>query len=142
VFKVKKDEHGAVVRYKARLVVKGYAQRQGVDYDEVFAPVARMEAVRLLLALAAQNGWEVHHMDVKTAFLNGELQEEVFVDQPPGFAKEGEEHKVLKLTKPCMVYIKLLVPGIRNWMMNWGFWGLSSAQVIMPSTVEVKVVTG
>jgi hypothetical protein len=80
VFKVKKDEHGAVVRYKARLIVKGYAQRQGVDYDEVFAPVARMEAVRLLLALAAQNGWEVHHMDVKTAFLNGELQEEVFVE--------------------------------------------------------------
>jgi hypothetical protein len=73
VFKVKKDEHGAVVRYKARLVVKGYAQRQGVDYDEVFAPVARMEAVRLLLALAAQNGWEVHHMDVKMAFLNGEV---------------------------------------------------------------------
>jgi hypothetical protein len=99
VFKVKKDEHGAVVRYKARLVVKGYAQQQGVDYDEVFAPVARMEAVRLLLALAAQNGWEVHHMDVKTTFLNGELQEEVFVEQPPGFAKEGEEHKVLKLTK-------------------------------------------
>jgi hypothetical protein len=56
VFKVKKDEHGAVVWYKARLIVKGYAQRQGVDYDEVFAPVARMEAVRLLLALAAQNG--------------------------------------------------------------------------------------
>ena len=53
-----------MVRYKARLVIKGYAQRQGVDYDEVFAPVARMEALRLLLALAAQNGWEVHHMDV------------------------------------------------------------------------------
>jgi hypothetical protein len=83
VFKVKKNEHGDVVRHKARLVVKGYAQRQGVDYDEVFAPVARLEAVRLLLALAADEGWQVHHMDVKTVFLNGELQEEVYVQQPP-----------------------------------------------------------
>jgi hypothetical protein len=99
VFKVKKDEHGAVVRHKARLVVKGYAQRHGIDYDEVFAPVARMEAVRLLLALAAHEGWEVHHMDVKTAFLNGDLQEEVFVVQAPGFAQPGQEHKVFKLHK-------------------------------------------
>jgi hypothetical protein len=74
VFKVKKDEQGAVVRHKARLVVKGYAQREGIDFNEVFAPVARMEAVRLLLALAAHEAWEVHHMDVKSAFLNGELQ--------------------------------------------------------------------
>jgi hypothetical protein len=99
VFKVKKDEKGAVVRHKARLVVKGYAQRQGIDFDEVFAPVARMEAVRLLLALAAQEGWEVHHMDVKSAFLNGELQEEVYVEQPLGFTRPGHEHKVLKLSK-------------------------------------------
>jgi hypothetical protein len=79
VFKVKKNEHGDVVRHKARLIVKGYAQRQGVDYDEVFAPVARLEAVRLLLALATDEGWQVHHMDMKTTFLNGELQEEVYV---------------------------------------------------------------
>ncbi|WVZ58547.1 hypothetical protein U9M48_008813 [Paspalum notatum var. saurae] len=99
VFKVKKDEHGAVVRHKARLVVKGYAQRHGIDYDEVFAPVARMEAVRLLLALAAQEGWQVHHMDVKTAFLNSDLQEELYVQQAPGFAQPGQEHKVYKLHK-------------------------------------------
>ena len=77
---MKKDEHNAVVRHKARLIVKGYAQRQGIDYDEVFALVARMEAVQLLLVLAAHEGWEVHHMDVKTVFLNGDLQEEVFVE--------------------------------------------------------------
>jgi hypothetical protein len=99
VFKVKKDEHGAVVRHKARLVAKGYAQRQGIDYDEVFAPVARLEAVRLLLALAAQEGWQVHHMDVKTAFFNGDLQEEVYVQQAPGFAQPGQEHKVYRLNK-------------------------------------------
>lgn len=99
VFKVKRDEHGAVAKHKARLVVKGYAQRHGIDYDEVFAPVARLDSVRLLIALAAHEGWEVHHMDVKSAFLNGDLQEEVYVEQPAGFVVGGKEHKVLKLRK-------------------------------------------
>jgi hypothetical protein len=83
----------------ARLVVKGYAQRKGIDYDEVFAPVARLDTVRLLIALAADRGWEMHHLDVKLAFLNGDLQEEVFVQQPEGFVKKGSENKVLKLSK-------------------------------------------
>ena len=99
VYKVKRDEHGNIVRHKARLVAKGYVQRAGVDYDEVFAPVARMESVRLMLAVAAHQGWEVHHMDVKSAFLNGDLQEEVYVSQPAGFIIQGAEHKVLKLKK-------------------------------------------
>jgi len=80
------------------LVAKGYAQRQGVDFDEVFAPVARIETVRVLLALAAHGGWEVHHMDVKSAFLNGDLTETVYVQQPPGFVV-GKGDKVLKLKK-------------------------------------------
>ncbi|KAF0926673.1 hypothetical protein E2562_027114, partial [Oryza meyeriana var. granulata] len=71
----------------------------GVDFDEVFAPVVRIESVRLLLALAAQEGWPVHHMDVKSAFLNGELVEEVYVRQPPGFTVVGHENKVLRLDK-------------------------------------------
>jgi hypothetical protein len=79
VFNVKQDAAGELVKYKARLITKGYAQRQGVDFEEVFAPVARMEIVRFLLALAAHSGWEVHHMDVKSAFLNGVLSEEVYV---------------------------------------------------------------
>jgi hypothetical protein len=99
VFKVKKNQLGEVVRHKARLVVKGYAQQQGIDYDVVFAPVARLEAIRLLLALAAEEGWQVHHMDVKTTFLNGDLQEEVYVQRPPGFIHSWQEHKVLKLHK-------------------------------------------
>jgi hypothetical protein len=98
VFKVKKNEHGDVVCHKARLVVKGCAQRyQGVDFEEVFAPVARLEAVRLLMALAVEDGWQVHHMNVKTVFLNGDLQEVVYVQQPPGFIQSGQEHNVLKL---------------------------------------------
>jgi hypothetical protein len=98
VFKVKKDPDGKIVKHKARLVAKGYAQVQGVDFDEVFAPVARIEIVRVLLALAAQGGWEVHHMDVKSAFLNGDLTETVYVKQPPGFIVSSGD-KILKLRK-------------------------------------------
>ncbi|KAF0929441.1 hypothetical protein E2562_021546 [Oryza meyeriana var. granulata] len=88
-----KNAAGEVIKHKARLVAKGYVQQPGVDFDEVFAPVARIESVRLLLALAAQEGWPVHHMDVKSAFLNGELIEEVYVRQPPGFTVAGHEDK-------------------------------------------------
>jgi hypothetical protein len=99
VFKVKKDAAGNIVKYKARLVAKGYAQKEGVDFDEVFAPVARLETVRVLLALAAQGNWEVHYMDVKSAFLNGCLQEVVYVTQPLGFQTLEKDTKVLKLNK-------------------------------------------
>jgi len=79
VYKVKRDPEENIVKHKARFVAKGYAQKFGVDYEEVFAPVARLETVRLMLALAANWKWEVHHMDVKSAFLNSVLQEEVYV---------------------------------------------------------------
>ena len=99
VFKVKRNADGTINKYKARLVAKGYVQRHGVDYDEVFAPVGRIETIRLIIALAGSQGWEVHHLDVKTAFLHGELKEEVFVSQPEGFVVSGEEHKVYKLKR-------------------------------------------
>jgi len=99
VYKAKKDASGIITKHKARLVAKGYVQRQGIDFDEVFAPVARLESVRLLLAHAACEGWAVHHIDVKSAFLNGVLQEEVYVEQPPGFVLRGHERKVLHLVK-------------------------------------------
>jgi hypothetical protein len=99
VYKLKKNEAGEVIKHKARLVARGFVQQAGIDFDEVFAPVARMESIRLLLALAAQEGWPIHHMDVKSAFLNGELKEEVYVKQPPGFVVTGEEGKVLRLRK-------------------------------------------
>ncbi|XP_050918923.1 uncharacterized mitochondrial protein AtMg00820-like [Lathyrus oleraceus] len=82
VFKTKLNENGDVEKHKARLVAKVYAQRYGVDYTEVFAPVARLDTIRTILAVAAQSGWEVFQLDVKSAFLHGELKEEVFVQQP------------------------------------------------------------
>ena len=99
VFKLKKDPNGEVVKHKARLVAKGYVQRQGIDFEEVFAPVARLNTIRVILALAANQSWEVHHLDVKSAFLNGELEEEVYVTQPEGFEVPNEKHKVYRLSK-------------------------------------------
>ena len=95
MYKVKRDELGPIVKHKARLVARGFVQHEGIDFKEVFAPVARMKSVRLLLALAAAKDWRVHHLDVKSAFLNGELVETVFVRQPLGFTVKGEEHRVL-----------------------------------------------
>jgi hypothetical protein len=99
VYKVKVNPKGEVVKYKARLVVRGFLQRQGIDYEEVFAPVARLETVRLVVAHASMQGWNLHQLDVKSAFLNGELEEEVYIDQPQGFVKKGSEDKVLRLRK-------------------------------------------
>ncbi|XP_038702598.1 uncharacterized protein LOC119999153 [Tripterygium wilfordii] len=99
VYKTKLNPDNTVQKYKARLVAKGYSQQFGKDYTETFAPVACMETVRLIIALAAQKKWKLHHLDVKSAFLNGFLEEEVFVQQPPGFVKQGAESQVLKLNK-------------------------------------------
>lgn len=99
VYKTKMNEKGGVDKHKARLVVKGYRQRFGIDYREVFAPVARLETIRLIIALSAQYGWSIHQMDVKSAFLNGPLKEKVYIDQLDGYVKEGEEYKVFRLNK-------------------------------------------
>ncbi|CAH9101308.1 unnamed protein product [Cuscuta epithymum] len=99
VFKNKKDEQGVIVRNKARLVAKGYNQQEGIDYDETFAPVARIEAIRLFLAYAAHKSFTVYQMDVKTTFLNGDLKEEVYVAQPDGFVDPERPNHVYKLRK-------------------------------------------
>ncbi|GJT69030.1 putative ribonuclease H-like domain-containing protein [Tanacetum coccineum] len=99
VFRNKKDERGIVIRNKARLVAQGYTQEEGIDYDEVFAPVARIEAIRLFLAYASFMGFIVYQMDVKSAFLYGTIEEEVYVCQPPGFEDPQFPDKVYKLEK-------------------------------------------
>nr|GEW70157.1 ribonuclease H-like domain, reverse transcriptase, RNA-dependent DNA polymerase [Tanacetum cinerariifolium] len=98
-FKTKKDAKGKIIKYKPRLVAKGYVQEHGIDFDEVFAPVARIETVRLILALAAYHGWQVHHLDVKSALLHRDLKEEVYVTQPEGLIQQGNSKNVYKLTK-------------------------------------------
>ena len=99
VYRTKLNSDGSIKKHKARLVVKGYAQMFGVDFSETFAPVARLDTIRMLLALAAQKGWNIHQMDVKSTFLNGYLEEEIFVEQPEGFIVKGMEKKVYLLKK-------------------------------------------
>ncbi|GJT14676.1 retrovirus-related pol polyprotein from transposon TNT 1-94 [Tanacetum coccineum] len=99
VYRNKKDERGVVVRNKARLVAQGHRQEEGIDYDEVFAPVARIEAIRIFLAFASYMGFIVYQMDVKSAFLYGKIDEEVYVSQPPGFIDPKYPKKVYKVVK-------------------------------------------
>jgi hypothetical protein len=99
VCRLKRNEAGDVVKHKARLMAKGYVQKAGIDFEEAFTPVARLESVRLLLSIVGHCNWEVHHMDVKSAFLNGEIKEIVFVKQPPGFIDPKHPGKVLRLHK-------------------------------------------
>lgn len=99
IYKTKFNELGKVDKLKARLVVKGYAQEYGVDYAEVFAPVARMDTVRMILAVAAHRGWGVYQLDVKSAFLHGELEEDVYVEQPQRYEVLEKKEMVYKLHK-------------------------------------------
>ena len=95
----KKESTSLCDKYKARLVAKGYSQQYGIDYAEVFAPVARLNTIRMVISLAAHKGWDIFQLDVKSAFLHGEINEKVFVDQPPGYEKKGHESKVYRLKK-------------------------------------------
>ncbi|GJS21960.1 retrovirus-related pol polyprotein from transposon TNT 1-94 [Tanacetum coccineum] len=99
IYKVKLDELGGILKNKARLVARGYRQEEGIDFEESFAPVARLEAIRIFLAFAAHKNMVVYQMDVKTAFLNGNLREEVYVSQPDGFVDPDNPNHVYKLKK-------------------------------------------
>jgi cell pole-organizing protein PopZ len=99
VYKTKLHLDGTIQKHKARLVAKGYAQKSGIDYNETFAPVARLDTIRTLIALAAQKGWKLFQLDVKSAFLNGVLEEDVYVEQPEGFEVKNAGHKIYKLRK-------------------------------------------
>ncbi|MCO5590817.1 hypothetical protein L7F22_044792 [Adiantum nelumboides] len=89
VYKIKHNSDGSVSRYQAKLVAKGYAQMYGIDYEEIFSPVVKMATVRVVIAIVAAKGWILHQTDVKNAFLHGDLQEEVYIEQPQGSHDTG-----------------------------------------------------
>jgi hypothetical protein len=99
IFRNKKDEKGIIIRNKARLVAQGFNQEEGINYEETFAPVARLEAIRMLLAFPCYKDFKLFQMDVKSAFLDGLISEEIYGEQPPGFESHEFPNQVFKLTK-------------------------------------------
>ena len=99
VFKRKHKVNGSIDQYKPRLVIKGYKQTEGLDYFDTYSPVTRINLIRMVLAIVALRNFEVHQMNVKTTFLNGDLDEEIYMEQPEGFSTLGQERKVCKLVK-------------------------------------------
>jgi len=99
VYEVKHNADGFVSRYKARLVAKGYAQTYGIDYEETYSPIVKMTIVRTIIAMAATKGWSLHQMDIKNVFLHGDLQEEVYMEQPQGYVDQTHLNLVCRLKK-------------------------------------------
>ena len=115
-FRNKQDEHGVVIRNKARLVAKGFSQVEGLDFGETFAPVARLEAIRILLAYSSHHNIKLYQMDVKSAFLNGVINELVYVEQPPGLKIRGILTMFIGCTRHSMGSNKLQGLGIRGFV--------------------------
>ena len=97
IFKKKLWPEGTIDKYKARLIAKGFTQQKGIDFFDTYSPVAKISSIRILLALASIHNMFIHQMDVKTAFLNGDLEEEIYMDQPERFIAKGQENKVANL---------------------------------------------
>jgi len=115
VYKTKRDSKGNVERFKARLVAKGFTQREGIDYNETFSPISTKDSFMIIMALVAHYDMELHQMDVKTAFLNGDLHETSCMAQPEGFAMEGKEHLGCRLKKS----IYRLKQASRQWYLKF-----------------------
>ena len=111
LYKIKHVADGSIEKFKARFVAKGFSRIEGVDYDETFTPVARYTSIRSPISIAAKMGWQIHQMDVKTAFLNGVIEEEVYVEQPQGFEVLGWETHVFQLRRALYELKKAL----RSW---------------------------
>jgi histone deacetylase 1/2 len=115
IYKVKRKDDGSIDRYKARLVVKGFKQRYGIDYEDTFSPVVKIATVRLVLAISVSRGWTLRELDVNNAFLHGVLEEEIYMRQPPDYEDMGKSNYVCKLDKalyglkqdPCAWYSRL-----------------------------------
>jgi hypothetical protein len=99
LYKTKFNVDGSVDKYKARIVANGYSQKEGIDYEDTFSHVAKLNTIRVMISLATQHNWKIHQSDVKSAFMNGDLKEEVHLVQPEGFIKKGQEDLVCNLKK-------------------------------------------
>ena len=111
MYKIKCTVDGEVDQYKARLVANDYKQKYDIDYEKIFAPVARLDTMRLLISLATHHRWKIYHLDVKSVFLNGILEEEVYVQQPEGFLIKGQEDSILP--KESIVRLKVGTTGVQ-----------------------------
>ncbi|RVW20929.1 Retrovirus-related Pol polyprotein from transposon TNT 1-94 [Vitis vinifera] len=112
IFTIKYKADGSVERFKARLVAKGFTQSYGIDYQETFAPVAKLNTIRILLSLALNQDWCLQQLDIKNVFLNGDLEEEVYMEIPPGFEESMAKNQVCKLQNPCTALNNLPEPGL------------------------------
>ena len=124
LYKIKHGVDGSVENFKARFVARGFSQKEGIDYDEIFALVARYTTIRSIIALVASQGWNLHQMDVKTAFLHGSLKEEVYVEQPKGFEVLDRESHVCRCKKSLYGLrqaAKAWYERIDNYLMKLGF---------------------
>jgi hypothetical protein len=99
VYKVKHNANGSVNKYKARLVAKGYAQTYGIDYEETYSPIAKMTTIRAIISMVVIKGWSLHQMDVNNVFLHGDLHEEMYMEQPPGYVDQTHLNLVCRLKK-------------------------------------------
>jgi hypothetical protein len=136
VFRTKQDEHGVVTRNKASLVAKGYSQVEGLDFDETFGPVARLELIGILLAYSTHNGFKLYEMDIKSVFFNGPIKQEEYVEQPPSFESEEYPNHVYKLHK--VLYglkqaLRAWYECLRNFVTENGF---RIGKVILHSSLE------
>eukprot|EP00253_Pinus_taeda_P002810 PITA_02810 len=134
LFKPKMNADGSIEKLKARLVAKGYSQQEGIDFDDTFAPVAKLNRIKMLISLATKYNWELHQLDVKSAFLNGELKEEIYLVQPKGFVKKGQEHLVCRLKKA--LYGLKQAP--RSWYEKVDSFFLEGIKRLMAQVFEMK----
>ena len=141
IYKIKHATDGSIEKYKARFVARGFSQKEGIDYEETFAPIARYTSIILVVSLAVVMKWKIHQMDVKTTFLNGVVEEEVYVEQPLGFETHDKESHVCKLNKSLYGLKQAPRHGTTKLMAFYLVWALPKVKQIPTFTTRLKMET-